>query len=966
MNQEINNNLYSKIRESHRWFVVLGIIVVLLILFLAYSFFVALSDNQINTRKQFLAKQTEQTAKDIQMNFAKTYEDMVFFINNLEPWTYERTGNEQLAFEKRARRIFNNHRNVLDTVFVRFPNLAVSFYFDEQNNFIKKTYPEWDGSKIEHPGFLWLENNNKQVALGFFIDIKKFFADELNNHYLGSSSEKFFYQNETLFKLSEYAFSKGDHLDERTLKVLAEDVKIGLRGGYEGYFADSVQQKNHQAIIHQYPFNLYPLDQTFAIVYLQDKKSISSGIFETYFYLLMGLLLLLVIVLLILYKFLKNVHLSNAILAKNSDEINELFRRQALLLHETKGFIYFQEADGSMSSVGKEVEEVLGFSREDFSKNFKKYIHPEDMDSVKSLLDQAKADKKEVISHEFRFQQSNGEYIRVKFFEKLLYDDLGIFMGNVGICTDINEHYLAQQEIIKSENRLRAVLKSLPDIIFIYDHSGVFLDYYVQDISLLLMPPNDSLGKNILEVLPSPANEEAFDTLKKAVKTGKIQTYELELKLASGSHFYEVRFFKLDEAKVISIAREVTSQKLWENGLQEAKEAAESANKAKSEFLANMSHEIRTPMNGLLGMISLLENTPLNERQKKYIQITKDSGESLLGIINDILDYSKIEAGKFELKWESFHFRKEIKKIISIFSGLLAQKNLKLNLSIHSKIPEMIISDKDKIGQILFNVMGNAVKFSKNNSEIDIDISGESIMDNSFMLNFKIKDYGIGIPKEKISILTDPFTQVDSTNTREHTGTGLGLAIAHRLIELMGGSMQIESELGKGSTFAFNIFSGFENVAFHEEYSSSRVDQENGEVQEDLNKLNGLYPIDILLVEDNDINLQFMEMLFHQLGYVPSIAKDGEEAVKMVKKQHFDLIFMDYHMPKLDGIKAVEMIRDLPNGHIPKIVGLSASVFKEDIERAKIAGMDDYLTKPVQITSIIHQIKTCAEALAKK
>lgn len=955
-------HIAQKIPRSFSWFAAIAFFVVFLIVFLGYSFFHALSENQLETRNEFLAKQVEFASRDIQKTFRFMDEDMVFFVENLEADTYEKTSNEQLAFEKRARRIFNNHRNLIDSIIVVFPNHTVSFHFDKGNNFVKTFHQSLGEIPLDKGNEIKFKSRKENLEIIAKVNINRFFSSELSNFYLGASAEKLVYVDRELLGFTEMELSSGFVLDNVVLEKIAYDIREGIKGQYEGEFNNLRSGKKYRAVVHQYPFNLYPFDRDFAIIFIQDKKLITSGIYVAYISLFSGLLLLLIFVIFILFQFNRNTQVANKILAQKADEINELFRRQTLLLQESKGFIYFQDANGKMTSVGKEVEEILGYQQEEFIKNFKDKISQNDIQDLNLLIDNSIENQKEVIAFEFEIQKKTGDWIRVKIFEKLLYDEKGAFVGNVGILTDIQEKYLAEQELIKSENRLRAVLKSLPDIIFIYNNAGIFLEYYIQDQSLLFSPAPNSLGKNILEILPAPLNSQIMGFFEKTVETGKMQTAEFEIMTKLGKRMFETRLFKLDDERIMSIGRDITGQKLWEKGLKEAIIAADQANKAKSEFLANMSHEIRTPLNGLLGIIGLFENTPLTKEQKSFIQIIKDSGDSLSKIINDILDYSKIEAGMMELKLSVFHFKNEIQKIIKVFSGLSIKKNIELTFQYSGLIPTFIELDKEKIDQILYNLIGNALKFTPQGGKIHVMVTGEPFLENNIILRFGISDTGIGIPKDKLHTLAQPFVQVDGSNTREFTGTGLGLAISKNFIALMGGELEVDSEENVGSTFSFTIL----GKIFTKESVSSSVKSIRGNIPElDWKNMSGKYPLKILLVEDNAINLQFMQMLMNQLGYDIEIAKDGYEAIETVEKIPVDLIFMDIQMPRLNGLKATQFIREKPGGDAFKIIGLSANAFQEDIAEALASGMDEYLTKPVKIPDIARVIQTCFLELKK-
>lgn len=948
----------------YRWFIFIGIGVIFIISFLAINFFNALKENQIASLQLALNKQAEIAGNDIQNRFGAMYEDMLFFVNNLEPWTYERTSNEQLAFEKRARRIFNNHRNVLDSIVVTFPNHIVSFHFDKKDNFVQSFHDSLSGISHEKFGTIALKNPDKGVGIYVISNFNRFFEDQLSNFYIGIDTEKSVWvdgeiwknQQDTNFPEFSFPQSLKDHLDE--------ELGSGLKGQVTGNFSKENESGAKTGTVHYYPFNLIPLDNKFGVVFSQDISKIGFDVYVTYFYLLLGLLLLLAIVLIILYKFIKSIQASTQTIQQNASEIEELFRRQTLLLQESKGFIYFQNEKREMYAVSEEVTKILGYDQNEFINNFKKFIKEDYHLQLEEIIETSKTKKLDSFDFEFEIQHKKGNWVRVKIFEKLFYNHDNTFKGNVGICTDIQDKFESELKLIKSENRLRAVLNSLPDVIFIYDNDGVFIDYYIKDESVLMVPAEATMGKNFKDIMPEPLRTDLILAFEKTRETGNIQQIEFEMPLPMGKRIFEARIFMLDDQRVVSMARDITAQKLWEKGLQEAKEAAEKANRAKSEFLANMSHEIRTPMNGLLGIVELFENTKLNKRQLEYLRVIKDSGKSLTHIINDILEYSKIESGMLELKFSVFHFKNEITRIFKIFSGMIEKKEIIFSYHFGPEMPEYVRLDKEKLAQILLNIVGNAIKFTAIGGDVRVSISTESFLEDNFLLHFVVKDNGEGIPEERISELTEPFVQIDGSNTREFEGTGLGLAISQKLIELMGGELEIKSELGKGSTFSFSVFGS--SVSSNEEIGSESIfELDDGEVE--LQDMALRCPLEILLVEDNKTNLIFMKMLMEQLGYEVKVARNGLEAVELVKKKEsFDLILMDIQMPKMNGLDATKEIRKIIDRPTTMIVGISANAFREDVENALNSGMDHYLTKPVSIHDIAKIIKERYKEIATR
>jgi signal transduction histidine kinase/ActR/RegA family two-component response regulator len=414
--------------------------------------------------------------------------------------------------------------------------------------------------------------------------------------------------------------------------------------------------------------------------------------------------------------------------------------------------------------------------------------------------------------------------------------------------------------------------------------------------------------------------------------------------------YYEMRFFPLDENQMISISKDITSQKIWEKGLLDAMHAAEQANKSKSEFLANMSHEIRTPLNGLLGMVDLLESTKLDQIQTQYLDIVKNSGSSLLTIIRDILDYSKIEAGKVDIRVSAFSPVEEVKAQLEILGAIAQKKEISLLLEEELGSPLVVEADRDKINQILLNLIGNALKFTPEGGKVTVILTQELLGHDLLMLQYTVKDTGIGITQENILRLTQPFFQVESSATRSYQGTGLGLAIAKKMIELLGGELEVQSEPGQGATFQFSVLAKVKQEAL----TLVVKEEPPHTLTEGLGKD---FPLRILIAEDNELNLQLMGLMFQQLGFAFEVAKNGQEAVDKVSEQDFDLVFMDVQMPVMNGFEATEEIRKMATKQSLIIIGLSANAFEDDQKKALEVGMDDYLTKPLRLAVLASKLE---------
>jgi len=501
----------------------------------------------------------------------------------------------------------------------------------------------------------------------------------------------------------------------------------------------------------------------------------------------------------------------------------------------------------------------------------------------------------------------------------------------------------AHEALAIGEAQYRLLADTATDAIVTVDDNGRVLFANPAVERLFGYTPQEMVGEPLSMLAPErdrPRHQAVFD----GVRAGRYQVSvsaarvaglrkdgrEIALELSCGEgRVGHQRFFT-------GILRDVSDRHAAEQGLIEAREQAIEGSRLKSEFLASMSHEIRTPMNGVTGMLELLLEEQLTEQQRKRVSVALSSAQALLTIINDILDLSKIEAGKLDLVPEWTDVRALVDDVVGLLRPLAAEKGLQVESSCGADVPARVLADGGRLRQVLLNLAGNAVKFT-DEGRVAIAVTIVSATRDRVRLQCSVADTGIGIPVDQIPLVFEKFTQLEAAAARRSNGTGLGLSICRKLIDLMGGTIQVSSQPGRGSRFWFDI--EVPSVSQEQRMAPPVAPQASA----DVSRARGAR---VLLVEDNPVNRQFALAVLKSVGAVVAVAVDGSEAVRMASEAEHDLILMDCQMPVMDGYEATRRIRAA--GNTTPVIALTANAMEGDRDRCAAAGMDDYLAKPIR------------------
>ncbi|WP_440115774.1 PAS domain S-box protein [Paenibacillus sp. QZ-Y1] len=635
---------------------------------------------------------------------------------------------------------------------------------------------------------------------------------------------------------------------------------------------------------------------------------------------------------------------------KNTERrLRESRQRYKSLFEHNPAAVYSLDLEGKYSAVNRNLVKMLDVPRGQLiGQSFLSHLDPCEVQSGKAYFELVKQGKPQ--QYETRIVNSGGRKVDVSILNVPILVDQEL-VGVYGIVSDITERKDYMERIQELSKQHALILNSVTEGIYGLDADGITMFINPAAASMFGYEAEEFVNKSSHPIIHHSRADGSHlpkddCPIHMTVMDGQCRTVKEDVFWRKDGTSFLVEYQVtpiIDEGQIrgaVIVFNDVTGDR----EIVRAKETAELAAQAKSEFLSMVSHEIRTPMNGIVGMTELLISTDLSEEQREYAEIIRESGDALLNILNDILDFSKLESGKMAIAYEPFSLREMLEQVAELFSPGAEKKQLKIRYRLNPDIPQFMVGDAMRIRQILVNLVSNALKFTDQGS---IDVSVDIIHGNRpelSMLDFAVKDTGIGIPEDKLDQLFQSFSQLHPVINRKYGGTGLGLVISKRLVEIMGGSIGVESEDGEGSTFRFAIPSTSVDAA---------AEQSARQFKDDRTRQGDKVARRILVAEDHPVNRKILTEYLEKLGYQADVCSNGVEAIEAISQNAYDIVLMDLQMPVMDGLKATDLVhRLIPQERIPAIIAVTGNAKREDKEACLEIGMRDFISKPVMLSEL--------------
>lgn len=625
-----------------------------------------------------------------------------------------------------------------------------------------------------------------------------------------------------------------------------------------------------------------------------------------------------------LYKKNKQLSLQTQSLNQLNDQLKQQTQYVRSILEAGLDPMLIINTQGKITDMNEALEKITGLSRDiitgtHFNDHFTKPI-------IANQVYLTVFEKGSIIDYTLTFKNTSKKQTEVLCNGSVYKDGKGNIIGAV---------IVAREKVVSKYSR--SLIEASLDPLIAINSEGKITDMNEAMTKITGLTRENIAGTDFFDYFTE--TKKAHELYREAFAKGYIVNSPLTIKgingkltdvLCNGSVYKD----KLGNVLgTVIVARDITAQKEFEAELIEAKIKAEEAVKSKQQFLSNMSHEIRTPMNSIIGFTKVVLKTDLTEKQYEYINAIKSSGDSLIVLINDILDLAKVDAGKMTFEEKPFKLHSSISNMLHLFEPKMLEKNLEFKQNFDSKIPPVLIGDPVRLHQVIINLIGNAIKFT-NKGRITLSARIKEQKGDRTLIEFTIEDTGIGIPDNKLDSIFDNFQQATRDTSSKYGGTGLGLSIVKQLVEAQGGKVWVKSKQGEGSIFGFNLSFKKGNGKIEEVHEKNLPTQK---VKEDLK---------ILVAEDVKLNQLLIKTLLEEFGFGLDIAANGKIAVDLAEKNHYDLVLMDLHMPEMNGFEATDHIRNKLKLQIP-IIALTADVTTVDVERCRAVGMTDYISKPI-------------------
>ena len=634
--------------------------------------------------------------------------------------------------------------------------------------------------------------------------------------------------------------------------------------------------------------------------------------------------------------------------------LRESEERQSRIIELISDWVWEVDTRGAYTYASSRIVDLLGYSaNEIIGKTPYDLMPAREAERVKPLFLKKMTARQSFAFIENAHLHKSGQEVVVESSGTPMFDNQGHFKGYRGIARNITQRKASEMALQEGEERFRSIAEVASDAIIVANSSGRIVYWNQAAVQTFGYPVQEALTMPLSQIVPTRFRQKHADGMARGSALHRAQSHNMRAEISAlhqDGHEFPVELSvsswnASDGVYASGIVRDITVRKRAELALIKARDEAAASVKVKSEFLANMSHEIRTPMNGIMGMTELVLDTPLTDKQRENLELVYSSAQSLLVIINDVLDLSKIEAGKLELESIPFNLDKNLSEILRTLLLRATQKGLALTLHMADDIPGQLCGDPVRLRQVLVNLINNAIKFTEA-GEISITVLAERIARDDITLRFAVRDTGIGIARVKLWSIFEAFVQADSAINRQYGGTGLGLSISNTLVQKMQGRLWVESEEGRGSTFYFNATFARATVPqlLGDSGVSTPPDTQRGR------------SLRILLAEDNPINQKFAITLLAKAGHEVLLAHNGEEAVRLAETNEFDVILMDIQMPVMDGFTAARIIRT--KKITAPMVALTAHALEGFREQCLDAGMNDYLSKPVRGAELLRLLQT--------